>query len=127
MILALPSWLGFPAAALWMSTILMVINLTSGFFLLALARQVATHKLLRISLITAATVFGFWLAFGLLSALLYITVRNYNIPDWLGLILYVTAEIIAPVVLLAAIIGIIVSTIIIIINGIKTRRVLLTK
>ena len=120
--LALPSKLGFPRAALWMGGILAIMNLTSSIFLLGLARQATKYKWLRIFLITASIVFSYWLALGILSALLYFIIPQYDLADWLGMTLYVTAEMLAPVVLLAAITGIIVSAIKILVDGIKTKR-----
>lgn len=121
LILALPSRLGFPNAAVWMGIILMVINLTSSIFMVILARRAANYKILRILFKTAAVVFGYWLAFGIMSVVLYFTVGNYDIPDWLGMTLYITAEIIAPVVLLAAIAGIVVCSTKIIFDRRKTQ------
>ncbi len=81
LILALPSKLGFPKAALWMSAIIIVINLMNGIFFVALARQATKYKVLKILLITAATVFGYWMVVGIVSTLLYFIPGQYNLPD----------------------------------------------
>ena len=122
LILALPSKLGFPRAALWMGALLITINLMSSIFFVGLARQATKHKVLRIFLIIAAAVFGYWMAIGIMGILLTVPFGQTHLPDWLGMTIYVTAEMLAPVVLLSAIIGIIVSVTKIIVDGIKTKR-----
>lgn len=67
-------------------------------------------------------VFGYWLVVGIVLALLYVTLGQYNLPDWLGMTIYVTAEMLAPVVLLAATACIVASITKIIVGGIKTKR-----